>query len=110
MATQKIWEANEPAELDTILKALEGVQSKFNSESSQSKVLMADLIVLGSQGNRQGCCWGDPDLSMTSRPIAPTSSALQPALTVPTDIAQFAINDRITFSSVSFAKFRYMSL
>ncbi len=40
------WDANDPAELATVLRALEGVQSDFNG-SSDRKVSLADLIVLG---------------------------------------------------------------
>jgi catalase-peroxidase len=44
---QKDWEVNNPKELAEVLKALEGVQSKFNSSASGGKkVSLADLIVL----------------------------------------------------------------
>ena len=42
LAPQKDWEGNEPARLQKVLKALEGIQSGFGK-----KVSMADLIVLG---------------------------------------------------------------
>ena len=45
LAPQKDWTVNEPAKLDKVLKALEGVQSAFNS--GDKGVSMADLIVLG---------------------------------------------------------------
>ncbi|XP_014557806.1 hypothetical protein COCVIDRAFT_25547 [Bipolaris victoriae FI3] len=45
LAPQKDWEVNNPKELAEVLKALEGIQSKFNSSSSK-KVSLADLIVL----------------------------------------------------------------
>jgi len=48
LAPQKDWEVNQPARLAKVLKALEGVQSAFNSaQSDGKKVSMADLIVLG---------------------------------------------------------------
>ena len=44
---QKNWDANEPQELDRILKTLEGIQSEFNNAASGGKkVSLADLIVL----------------------------------------------------------------
>jgi catalase-peroxidase len=47
LAPQKAWEANEPAELEKVLKALEGIQSEFNkAQSGGKKVSLADLIVL----------------------------------------------------------------
>jgi catalase-peroxidase len=45
---QKSWEANEPAELATVLQTLERVQEEFNgSQSGGKRVSLADLIVLG---------------------------------------------------------------
>lgn len=47
LAPQKDWEVNNPAVLSEVLKALEGVQSKFNSSAAGGKkVSLADLIVL----------------------------------------------------------------
>ena len=46
LAPQKDWASNEPEKLQEILKMYEGVQSKFNA-SSDKKVSLADLIVLG---------------------------------------------------------------
>jgi catalase-peroxidase len=48
LAPQKDWEANNPAELATVLQTLEGVQRDFNgAQSGGKKVSLADLIVLG---------------------------------------------------------------
>jgi catalase-peroxidase len=48
LAPQKDWAVNEPAQLAKVLKALEGVQSEFNSaQTGGKKVSLADLIVLG---------------------------------------------------------------
>jgi catalase-peroxidase len=44
LAPQKDWEVNNPKELAEVLKALEGIQSKFNG--SGKKISLADLIVL----------------------------------------------------------------
>jgi catalase-peroxidase len=45
---QRNWEANDPAELATVLQTLEQVQKNFNaSQSGAKKVSLADLIVLG---------------------------------------------------------------
>ena len=47
LAPQKDWEANEPAQLGTVLQALEQVQQDFNgSQSGGKKVSLADLMVL----------------------------------------------------------------
>jgi catalase-peroxidase len=48
LAPQKDWEANQPARLAKVLKALEVIQAAFNaSASGGKKVSLADLIVLG---------------------------------------------------------------
>ena len=47
LAPQKDWEANEPAELATVLSKLEAIQKKFNDGSGGKKISLADLIVLG---------------------------------------------------------------
>jgi catalase-peroxidase len=48
LAPMKDWQVNQPAELATVLQALEKVQSDFNgSQSGGKKVSLADLIVLG---------------------------------------------------------------
>jgi catalase-peroxidase len=48
LAPQKDWEVNKTADLDTVLPALEKIQSDFNgSAAGGKKVSLADLIVLG---------------------------------------------------------------
>jgi catalase-peroxidase len=48
LAPQKDWEVNNPAELATVLPALEQVQAQFNSSQTGGKrVSLADVIVLG---------------------------------------------------------------
>jgi catalase-peroxidase len=44
LAPQKDWKVNNPAQLATVLKALEGIQKEFNTGGKQ--VSLADLIVL----------------------------------------------------------------
>ena len=48
LAPQKDWEVNNPPELAKVLKALEDIQSEFNSaHSGGKKISMADMVVLG---------------------------------------------------------------
>ena len=48
LAPQKDWEVNQPAQLQTVLQALEAIQQEFNAGSANGKrVSLADLIVLG---------------------------------------------------------------
>ncbi|SMG42911.1 catalase/peroxidase HPI [Paraburkholderia susongensis] len=55
LAPQKDWDANQPAELAKVLKALEGIQSEFNgAQKGGKKISLADLIVLaGGAGIEQ---------------------------------------------------------
>ncbi len=55
LAPQKDWEANQPAQLQTVLAALEKVQADFNGKAAGGKkVSLADLIVLaGTAGVEQ---------------------------------------------------------
>ena len=47
LAPQKDWAVNQPAELDKVLKKLEGIQAEFNgAPSGAKKISLADLIVL----------------------------------------------------------------
>jgi catalase-peroxidase len=47
LAPQKDWEVNQPAQLNKVLKTLEGIQSEFNKTAPGGKKLsLADLIVL----------------------------------------------------------------
>jgi catalase-peroxidase len=46
LAPQNGWDVNDPAELATVLRTLEGIQSEFNAAHT-AQVSLADLIVLG---------------------------------------------------------------
>jgi catalase-peroxidase len=47
-APQKDWEVNNPVQLTTVLKKMEGIQKEFNNAQSGGKMVsLADLIVLG---------------------------------------------------------------
>lgn len=48
LAPMRDWDVNQPAELATVLSALEAVQAEFNgAQTGGKKVSLADLIVLG---------------------------------------------------------------
>ncbi len=48
LAPQKDWEVNDPPQLETVLKTLEGIQQEFNgAQSGGKRISLADLIVLG---------------------------------------------------------------
>ncbi len=47
LAPQKYWEANNPSQLSKVLDVYEKIQTEFNAASTNKKVSIADLIVLG---------------------------------------------------------------
>ncbi|MBK9162607.1 MAG: catalase/peroxidase HPI [Acidobacteria bacterium] len=48
LAPQKDWEANDPKELDSVLKGLERIRTEFNgTQQGQKRVSFADMVVLG---------------------------------------------------------------
>jgi catalase-peroxidase len=46
LAPQNDWEVNDPSELATVLRTLEGIQQEFNNSAGAKQVSLADLIVL----------------------------------------------------------------
>jgi catalase-peroxidase len=47
LAPQKDWEANQPAQLASVIEKLEAVKAAFDAKSAPKRVSLADLIVLG---------------------------------------------------------------
>ncbi|MFG6476126.1 catalase/peroxidase HPI [Microbacterium sp. P06] len=70
LAPQKDWEANNPAQLATVLEVLEGVKSDFDSAQTGGKrVSIADLIVLaGNAGVEQAARAGGVEVEVPFRP------------------------------------------
>ena len=70
LAPQRDWEVNDPASLDEVLKALEEIQTEFNSSQTGGKqVSLADLIVLsGCAGVEQAARNAGHDVQV---PFAP---------------------------------------
>jgi catalase-peroxidase len=70
LAPQKDWDANEPQQLEKVLKTLEDIQTAFNSDQSGGKkVSLADLIVLaGCAGVEKAAANAGHDVTV---PFAP---------------------------------------
>jgi catalase-peroxidase len=65
---QSGWEVNDPDELATVLRTLEGIQQEFNS-SGDTKISLADLIVLGGcAAVEQAASAGGHDVSVPFTP------------------------------------------
>ncbi len=70
LAPQKDWEVNQPAQLQTVLKKLEGIRKEFNtSQSGGKKVSLADVIVLaGCAGVEQAAKNAGHDVTVPFTP------------------------------------------
>jgi catalase-peroxidase len=86
-APQKDWEVNQPAQLETVLQTLEGIQKEFNSAQSGGKMVsLADLIVLGGcAGVEQAAKNAGHDVTVPFTPGRMDASLEQ------TDVESFAL-------------------
>jgi len=91
LAPQKNWVANQLAQLAKVLKALEGIQSEFNSAAIEGKkVSLADLIVLaGCVGIEQAAKKAGHDVTVPFSPGRMDASQEQ------TDVQSFAVLEPI---------------
>jgi catalase-peroxidase len=103
LAPQKDWEVNQPAELAKVLKALEGIQSAFNSaQSGGKKVSLADLIVLG------GCAAVEAAAKNAGHEVTvPFSPGRMDASQEQTDAVSFAVLEPIADGFRNYLKGKY---
>ena len=87
LAPQKYWQANNPAQLGSVLTTLEGIQKDFNSNRVDGKMVsLADLIVLaGCAGIEKAAKNGGYDMQV------PFTPGRTDALQEQTDIDSFAV-------------------
>jgi catalase-peroxidase len=87
LAPQKDWEVNQPAQLATVLQALEAIQKEFNSSQSGGKMVsLADLIVLGGcAGVEQAAKNAGHDVKVPFKPGRTDASQEK------TDVSSFAV-------------------
>ena len=103
LAPQKDWEVNQPAQLAKALKALEGIQSEFNSaQSGGKKVSLADLIVLA------GCAGVEKAAKNAGVEVTvPFSPGRMDATQEQTDVEAFAVLEPIADGFRNYQKARY---
>lgn len=87
LAPQKDWEANQPAQLATVLQALEAIQKEFNdAQTAGKKISLADLIVLGGCAAVEAAAKkGGHDVTLPFAPGRMDASQEQ------TDVSAFAV-------------------
>jgi catalase-peroxidase len=103
LTPQKEWEVNQPAQLQIVLKTLEGIQQEFNcAQSGGKRVSLADLIVLGGcAGVEQASRNAGFDVSVPFAPGRSDASREQ------TDVAAFAVLDPAADGFRNYLKTKY---
>jgi catalase-peroxidase len=103
LAPQKDWEVNQPAQLETVLQALEGIQKEFNSAQSGGKMVsLADLIVLG------GCAAVEQAARNAGHAVTvPFTPGRTDASQEQTDVASFAVLEPAADGFRNYLKTRY---
>jgi len=96
------WESNNPEELKRVIKVYESIQEKFNKESQNQKISLADLIVLG------GCVGIEDAASLGGRTInLPFSPGRMDALKENTDIEGMSVLEPIADGFRNYKKTDY---
>jgi catalase-peroxidase len=103
LAPQKDWAVNQPAQLKTVLKTLEGIQKEFNSaQSGGKKVSLADVIVLGGcAGVEQAAKNAGHDVTVPFTPGRTDASPEQ------TDVVSFAVLEPVADGFRNYLKTKY---
>ncbi|MBE0504454.1 MAG: catalase/peroxidase HPI [Desulfuromonadales bacterium] len=103
LAPQKDWEVNQPAQLQSVLQILEGIQKEFNrAHTGGTRVSLADLIVLGGcAGVEQAAQKAGHNLTVPFTPGRTDATQEQ------TDVEAFAVLEPITDGFRNYLKTRY---
>ncbi len=103
LSPQKDWEVNQPEQLATVLKVLEGIRKDFNSASSGGKkVSLADLIVLG------GCAAIEQAAKGAGYPVkVPFIPGRTDASDEQTDVVSFSVLEPKADGFCNYQKARY---
>jgi catalase-peroxidase len=103
LAPQKDWEANQPARLAKVLRALEGVQAAFHARATGGKrVSLADLIVLG------GAAAIEQAAKLAGHSVeVPFTPGRMDAAAERTDAASFAVLEPVSDGFRNYQKTRY---
>ncbi|OGO28759.1 MAG: catalase/peroxidase HPI [Chloroflexi bacterium RBG_16_54_18] len=103
LAPQKDWEVNQPAQLNSVLQTLEGIQKEFNkAQTGGKKVSLADLIVLGGcAGVEQAAKQAGYDLTVPFTPGRTDASQEK------TDVASFAVLEPAADGFRNYQKAKY---
>jgi catalase-peroxidase len=96
------WESNNPKELKRVIKTYKEIQEKFNSQSSEEKVSLADLVILA------GCVAIEDASSMAGKTISlPFLPGRMDALENQTDIDGLSVLEPIADGFRNYKKADY---
>ncbi len=103
LAPQKDWEVNQPAQLQSVLHTLEGIQKEFNrAQSNGKKVSLADLIVLG------GCAAVEQAAKNAGFDVkVPFTPGRMDAVQEQTDVESFAVLEPIADGFRNYLKAKF---
>jgi catalase-peroxidase len=103
LAPQKDWIVNQPAQLEKVLRTLEGIRKDFNSAQSSGKMVsLADLIVLG------GCAGIERAAKNAGHDITvPFKAGRTDALQEQTDVEAFAVLEPVADGFRNYLKTKY---
>jgi catalase-peroxidase len=103
LAPQKDWAVNQPAQLETVLQALEKIRKEFNDAESNGKMVsLADLIVLGGcAGVEQAARNAGFDVTVPFTPGRTDATQEQ------TDVEAFAVLEPVADGFRNYLKTRY---
>ena len=103
LAPQKDWEVNQPAQLQTVLQKLEGIQKSFSdAQSGGKKVSLADLIVLGGcAGVEQAAKNAGHNVTVPFTPGRTDASQAQ------TDVESFAVLEPVADGFRNYLKAKF---
>ncbi len=103
LAPQRDWEVNQPAQLQTVLQTLEGIQEEFNGAQSGGKIVsLADLIVLGGcAGVEQAARSAGHDVTVPFTPGRTDASQEQ------TDVVSFGVLEPAADGFRNYLKAKY---
>jgi len=103
LAPQKDWAVNQPAQLSSVLKTLEGIQTEFNrAQSDGKKVSLADVIVLG------GCAGVEQAAKNAGHAVTvPFTPGRTDASQAQTDVESFAVLEPAADGFRNYLKTKY---
>ncbi len=103
LAPQKDWEVNNPTQLAKVISKLEGIQAEFNSaQSSDKKVSVADLIVLGGNAAIEKAA-----ANAGQNIIVPFAAGRADTTQEKTDVESFAVLEPIADGFRNYLKTKY---